>query len=161
MRTRYQVIPRTLIFIFQSEKVLLIKGAPGKKNFANLYNGLGGHAEHGETILECARRELLEESGIQIKVLSLCGIVTDITDESTGIQIHLFKGTAEDEDIALRPSAEGHPEWIAKEDLSGLPLAADVPFYLDRIWDWQAGDPLIYATVSWQPESSPRLRFTT
>lgn len=161
MRTRYQVIPRTLIFLFQSEKVLLIKGAPDKKIFANLYNGLGGHAEHGETILECARREILEESGIQIKELSLCGIVTDVTNETTGIQIHLFKGISEDEAIILRPSAEGRPEWIAKEDLSKLPLVPDIPFYLDRIWDWQAGDPLIYATVSWQPESSPSLRFTT
>jgi predicted NUDIX family phosphoesterase len=45
---RYQIIPRVLIFIFDGDRVLLIKGAPNKRLWANQYNGIGGHIERGE-----------------------------------------------------------------------------------------------------------------
>jgi 8-oxo-dGTP diphosphatase len=32
---RYQIIPRVLIFIFDGDRVLLIKGAPNKRLWAN------------------------------------------------------------------------------------------------------------------------------
>ena len=48
---RYHVIPRTLIFVTSRNpltgagEVLLLKGAPDKRLWANRYNGLGGHVE--------------------------------------------------------------------------------------------------------------------
>jgi len=41
----------------------------------------GGHLEFGETIEECARREVLEETGIKIKNLSLGTFTNDIFSE--------------------------------------------------------------------------------
>ncbi len=63
---RYQVIPRSLIFVRRGEQVLLLKGAAHKRLWANLYNGIGGHIERGEDALSAARRELAEESGLQV-----------------------------------------------------------------------------------------------
>ena len=57
---RYQLIPRTLIFLTRGESVLLLKGAPNKRIWANRYNGVGGHIERGEDAHTAARRELLE-----------------------------------------------------------------------------------------------------
>ncbi|MCH7664271.1 MAG: NUDIX domain-containing protein, partial [Chloroflexi bacterium] len=54
---RYQLIPRVLIFITRGDEVLLLKGAPDKNLWANLYNGVGGHIERGEDVLSAARRE--------------------------------------------------------------------------------------------------------
>ena len=40
----------------------------------------GGHLEHGETLDECARRELKEELGIEVPTLLLKTIVNNIDE---------------------------------------------------------------------------------
>ncbi len=41
MSVRYQVIPRTLCFVFDGNDVLLIKRSPHERLFPNKINGLG------------------------------------------------------------------------------------------------------------------------
>ena len=72
---RYSLIPRVLIFIARGREVLLIKGSPEKRLWADLYNGIGGHVEQGEDILSAAYRELKEETGLQGIPLVLSGII--------------------------------------------------------------------------------------
>jgi len=70
---RYTVIPRVLIFPFASDgKVLLLKGAAHKRIWAGLWNGIGGHVETGESILQAAQRELREETGLLAERLLFC-----------------------------------------------------------------------------------------
>jgi len=54
---RYTIIPRTAIFLRRGDLVLLLKGAPTKRLWANKHNGLGGHLESGEDVLSAAKRE--------------------------------------------------------------------------------------------------------
>ena len=71
---RFQVIPRNLIFLFDSEgRILLIKGTKDKERWAGVYNGIGGHMELNEDILDAAQRELHEETGIEDAKIYLCG----------------------------------------------------------------------------------------
>ena len=62
---RHLVVPRVLIFLTRTtgagvQEVLLLKGAPTKRLWANKYNGLGGHVEATEDVYAAARREVHE-----------------------------------------------------------------------------------------------------
>ena len=91
-RDRYTLIPRTLIFLTRGDHVLLLKGGPEKRLWANRYNGIGGHIERGEDILTAARRELVEEAGLSVPGLRLCGVVTIDAGQEVGIGIFVLRG---------------------------------------------------------------------
>jgi 8-oxo-dGTP diphosphatase len=123
--TRYHVIPRTLVFIFRKNLALLIRGSSQKKRWAGLYNGIGGHIERNEDALSAAKRELFEETGLEVNDIWLCGtIIVDVTPH-TGICLFVYKGENNDGD--LKPSSEGIAEWISCEKIAELPIVEDLP----------------------------------
>ena len=134
---RYQLIPRTLIFLVWTDYVLLIKGSSNKRLWPNLYNGLGGHVEQGEDILGSARRELYEESGLLTDHLRLVGVITVNTGESPGIVIFVLRGDLPDQ-ATVRPdrriqTAEGTLVWVSRSDLAAIPLVDDLNILLPKV----------------------------
>lgn len=141
-KKRYSVIPRTLIFIFNSDdEVLLLKGAENKKIWAGKYNGLGGHIEAGEDVLTSAKRELAEEAGITAIDLYCCGVVMCDVEDRHGIAIILFRGEYDGEPLVT--SEEGHLHWIGLTALHQYPVVDDLPSLLPKVWQWQPGDPFL------------------
>jgi 8-oxo-dGTP diphosphatase len=131
-RPRYQAIPRVLIFLRNGLDVLLLKGAPTKRIWANLYNGVGGHVEQGEDILSAARREVQEETGLDVPDLKLRAVVNiDGGDSTTGILMFVFTGWSETREITA--SHEGALHWVAAEALADLPLVEDLSWLLPRL----------------------------
>lgn len=133
---RYQLIPRTLIFLTNADRLLLLKGAPDKKIWANLYNGLGGHVEHNEDILSAARRELFEECGIQYHDLWLVGVISVDTGQNPGIAVFVFRGDLSEgypTNVSLEnESPEGVLEWVPIEKINELPLVEDLPTLIPK-----------------------------
>jgi len=137
---RYMIIPRVLIFIFSAKQVLLLKGAPNKHLWANLYNGIGGHIEHGEDILSAACRELKEEAGLEGIPLHLCGtMIVDAHGDKTGVGIFVFRG--EYNDAMLTPSHEGQLEWIDPNNLDSIAVVEDLDTILPLVSKWEPGTP--------------------
>ena len=132
---RYPVIPRTLCFILDGDDVLLIQRSLHKRLFPGKVNGLGGHVEAGEDVLQSARRETLEECGLDVDDYWLAGVVhvdgglgqADALADGVvpGVMVFVTIGSAPQRVVSA--SEEGELIWTPLADVDGL--------------DWVDGDP--------------------
>ena len=134
-KERYKTVPRTLSFVLNGDDVLLLKGAPEKRLWPNLYNGVGGHVERNEDVYAAALREICEETGwreCDVQHQSLRAIINvDAGDPNTGIVLFVF--TADSRQRQTRASAEGTLEWIPRSRLLDYALVEDLPDLLPRM----------------------------
>jgi 8-oxo-dGTP diphosphatase len=143
---RYQVIPRVLVFLRSGDRVLLLRGAPDKRIWPGLLNGVGGHVEAGEDPPAAARRELREECGLDLETsaLSLAAVITiDLGAASPGVLLFVFVAAVAEQPVVA--SAEGTPEWHAIADLAALPLVPDLTWLVPRLWDPDRGSRVLFA----------------
>lgn len=148
---RYKVVPRTLIFLFNNlNQVLLLKGASDKKLWPNLYNGIGGHIEAGEDILEAAERELIEETGISGIPLMFCAqIMIDVSD-NTGVSVFVFRG--EYNSLRFVNSTEGQLEWVPMDEIEKYPIVEDLPILLPKVADYSPSSSVMLVKYQYQAD---------
>ena len=156
-KSRYQIIPRVLIFATRGDFVLLIKGSPTKKVWPDLYNGIGGHIEQNESVLAAAHREFEEETGLELVDPHLAAVVMIDTQDNPGIGMYVFKAQTGPGDPT--PSNEGILEWVDSETLSQIPLVEDLPILLPVILHWQPENPTIFCQYSYSMNNELIMRF--
>jgi 8-oxo-dGTP diphosphatase len=139
-------------------RVLLLMGAPDKRLWANLFNGIGGHIERGEDVISSARRELTEETGLQTPDLWLCGVITVDSGQNIGIGIYVLRGECPAGEA--HPSSEGRPEWIPFSEVLAKPLVEDLYQLLPRVLAMQPGDPPFSAHSFYDHEGKLTVRFS-
>lgn len=154
---RYTIIPRTLVFLTRGDAVLLIKGAPHKRLWANRYNGIGGHIECGEDALSSARRELIEETGLAANLLYLVGTVMIHVGEQRGIGLFVYRG--EYVGGQLYESPEGSLEWVSLSQISQLNLVEDLRILLPRVLTMKKGEPPFSALYEYGENDQLHIRF--
>jgi 8-oxo-dGTP diphosphatase len=137
MAEKRLVSARTLCFVENGDDVLMLKGAPSKRLYANSYNGLGGHVEAGEDILSCMEREVQEECGLAITHVRLRAVVN--VDEAGKPGVVFFVFSARSESRAFRSSDEGEVAWIPRRRLMELDLVEDLRQLLPIVLEKRAG----------------------
>ncbi len=114
-----QVVPLTLIYIRDGDRILLMKRA-AHKIFESQWIGIGGKVEADEDILASAQREAFEETGLTLTNLRLRGsiMILDETEEARQVFIFLsdrFEGALTEQ------IGEGSLAWHPISQLDELP----------------------------------------
>jgi 8-oxo-dGTP diphosphatase len=138
---RYQAIPRVLVFLRNGGDVLLLKGAPDKRIWANKYNGVGGHLEPDEDVMSAARREVIEETGLHVDGLELRAVVNiNAGNAALGILMFVFIGWTDRRETSA--SHEGELYWLPVNRLPTDELVEDLAWLLPRVLGrWTDGRP--------------------
>lgn len=120
------------------ELLLLHRNKKPNDVHAGKWITVGGKLEAGETPEDCARREILEETGLLAKEMTLKGIVTfpEFTPANDWYT-YVFKVTAFEGDL-LEDCPEGELAWVPHDEVLSKPT-------------W-AGD---YEMVRWLLEDAP------
>jgi ADP-ribose pyrophosphatase len=123
----YPLTPRVGVgaITLQNGKVLLVKR--GIEPAYGLWAIPGGTLKLGETLQECAARELLEETGITIKV-GACVYVFDLLerDDKGKIKFHFVVVDFAADYISGEPKGADdalEARWLSPEELSNLPVS--------------------------------------
>jgi len=130
---------QSTVFILSADRtqVLLIhrNKRPDDIHFGK-YLSLGGHVEPDEDVITCARREILEESGLTITDVILRGTVmwTGFGSRRRDYLCFMFRadgftGTPYD------GNDEGTLEWVSVDDLGSRPMWDSDHLWLPMIFD--------------------------
>jgi 8-oxo-dGTP diphosphatase len=153
-RGRYQVLPRVLCFVTHGDEVLLLRGAPRKRLWTGLYNGVGGHLEHSEDIRSAVLREVKEETGLNVDEIRLRGVVhVDVDDPTLGVLFFVFTATAPGKQLVS--THEGSLEWFNAQDLPFAEMVEDLPVILPMVLAMGPTAPPFFAAYSY--DASNRL----
>jgi len=75
------------VVVFRGDEVLLVRR--GKEPRSNNWSIPGGAQETGETVFEAARRELMEETGIDARITGLIDVIDGIQKDERGrVRMH-------------------------------------------------------------------------
>ena len=112
------------VVLFQKDQVLLVRrGKPPRQGEWSLP---GGKQKLGETLKEAARREVLEETGLEMKNIKLIDVVDSIIHDAGNsilYQYSLVDWMAEYSSGELRPGGDAEDaRWFEMDRLSDLGL---------------------------------------
>lgn len=117
-----QAVFTTLCMLCDTQNRILVQERIGTS-----WDGIafpGGHVEPGESFTESVVREVLEETGYQIKNPTLCGIKQFQTKDHARYVILLYKANQFDGELCS--SEEGRVFWLERSQMEAQPLAHDM-----------------------------------
>ena len=135
---KYQLLPTgwapreiaTLIYLRDGDHVLLIEKLRG--HGAGLVNAPGGRLECGESIGECAIREVREEVGVKVKYACLRGILR-FHDKINGFDMLGYAYIAKGFSGIPTKTVEADPFWCRVSEVPYERMWEDDKFWLPRL----------------------------
>lgn len=124
----------TVAFVFNQDlsKILLLNPTSPEWQVGKL-NGLGGKFESDESVFECAKREVYEESGLETSLEDWVYIAKEFWPD-LGDNIHFLAYVHNQPETNFESSVEGELEWVLVNNLPErvisnlkwqIPLAVD------------------------------------
>jgi 8-oxo-dGTP diphosphatase len=155
---RWLVSTRVLVLVWHDRHLLLMKRGPHRRIFPNRYNGLGGHVERNEDVESAVHREVMEESGLHLTDLRLCGIHNIDAGGDIGILMFVYTAQAATCDLTVTTD-EGTLHWFPADALPFDEMVEDLPLILPRIQAMQPGQPPYHAHVSYDAADRIVIRY--
>lgn len=123
------------MIVYRDGKVLLIKR--GKEPYREHWSLPGGSQETGETLEECAIRELREETGIEAQELEFAAVRDRMQfDDNNEIRFHFVLATY----IATRFTGEAVADddakdcgWFSIDEMKRLKTTPETPGFVEEI----------------------------
>src|SRR3990172_7292467 len=122
-------------FIRKDGKYLMLHRRPDKRIMPDVWMAPGGHREFNEGLIECARREVKEETGLEIKNIRVKvtgnAFLKDLNQE---FYFHLL--SAEWAKGELLPKIkDGEFVWLTPDEILKLPnLLAELRYVLPHLF---------------------------
>ena len=92
-----------------------------KKAIKGLWDLPGGKVKHGENIYEAAKREVLEETGYDIKIDSLLLIQNYVTDKGEMLILYFNASLLNDIQKDYRKYEINDVKWLTLEEIKNIP----------------------------------------
>ncbi len=108
----------------------------------------GGHLEYGESMMQCAARELQEETGLCVEALRFKGMA-NIFNTVTKERHIIFNYVAEGFTGTLAAGGEGRVAWIDLDKIPGLPLAEGMEYRLPLFLE----EGILELYIEWDEEN--------
>ena len=110
------------VMILDDNKVLLGHRSKDKKDTGGIFEIdcwtlPGGKQEYFETFFECAKREVKEETNLEIGELKLFGAADDIQPDRHYITLHIIAKKHSGELKVMEPTKEDRWEWFNLDKL--------------------------------------------
>lgn len=132
----YRHIAVTLeCFIKKNGKYLMLHRDPKKRIMPNVWMAPGGHLEFNEGLFEAARREIKEETGLEIKNLKVKAVGTAyLKDLNQELFLHFVTADYKSGQL-LQDLSNGNLVWLTTEEITKLPtLLAEIKEILPYIF---------------------------
>ena len=126
MKRDYPLAPIVAVgaIVLDGERIVLIRRA--KEPSRGLWTFPGGAVELGEPVREAVRREVLEETGLEIEVGEVALVLDSVSRDPEGrVQYHyvIIDFYARPVGGALRPGSDvSDVRWASRRDVESLPM---------------------------------------
>ncbi|MDK7049915.1 NUDIX hydrolase [Aerococcus sanguinicola] len=139
----------SLVYLIDGDEVLMLHRTKKANDINhNKWLGVGGKFEWGESPLECARREVKEETGQDLLEAQARGVITFFFADDEPLYIFLYTGRLASRQVIQ--TYEGDLEWVKRDQIPDLELWEGDRIFLKKLFE---SDQYIDMKLSYDAES--------